>query len=67
MRVTVKNEDPLRVLHVVEETYSINQPGSTPHRTQNTIVGGEERAFYVHAAKRLLVTEDGDASIPVTK
>lgn len=63
MRVTVKNDDEHRVAVVAEETFT---PGGAafPKRNLAVISGGGVQSFYIHAAKRLIITEDPDASIP---
>lgn len=58
MRVTVANEDAGRVITVAEETFTIGE-GPLPTSRDLTEIGpGGKRTFYVHAAKRLLITED---------
>lgn len=62
MRVTIKNEDDGRTVNVCEETYGIGKPSPSSQNTSR-LGPGAEQSFYVHASKRLLVTEDPDATV----
>ena len=66
MKITVKNEDAARVAEVLAEEFKIGDP--TPAGSQRvTIQAGQEQAFWIHASKRLVITEDPSASVPVKK
>lgn len=63
MRVSVKNEDPQRTAEVLVEEYRVGDRIAGPKSvTSTSIAPGESRDFYLHAAKRLIVTENPNAA-----
>jgi hypothetical protein len=64
MRVTIKNEDPGRVATVAEETFTPGEGPLPSSRSLTVLNPGGYQSFYIHASKRLIVSEDPDASIP---
>ena len=69
MRVTVENGDSQRTAVVTEETFELgtvlaHKIGTVVAHKNTTVLGpGQERTFYIHAAKRLIVVEDPAAEI----
>jgi len=66
MKITVTNADALRVASVVEEEFALpigNAP-QTVTRRSCSLNAGESRDFWIHASRRLLVSEDAGAFVP---
>lgn len=63
MRVVITNEDPRRTATVTEETFTIGEGPAPTLRVQTLIGPGEQSSFHVHAAKRLIVSEDPGATV----
>jgi len=58
MMITITNSEPGRWLRVVEETFSINeQVNLRPSVDLSFLDAGESRTFYLHKAKRLILSE----------
>lgn len=63
MKLTITNEDPGRTAEVEIQEANFSSLAA-PISTRETIPPRESRSFWIHAAKRLLVTENPNASIP---
>jgi hypothetical protein len=63
MRLVIRNDDHGRTAEVVSEEF---KPGEAlPERTDFARINpGEIREFWIHAGKRLVITEKPHASIP---
>lgn len=62
MRVTITNADVSgRVAHVQVEDFDHDKPGVAD---EFTLGKGEARSVYIHAARRVIVTEDPLAEVP---
>ena len=56
MKLTISNDDPARMATIEEETYEMGKPVAT-HVVKAYLNPGESREVYVHAAKRVIVSE----------
>jgi hypothetical protein len=65
IRLTIKNDDPQRTATVREETFVFGGgPVQQAAVSTRELGPGVEAAFYIHAAKRLIVSENADATQP---
>jgi hypothetical protein len=56
MKIRITNEDLARTATVEDEQFVVGKP--VPDRTDHVVIGpGESREFYIHAARRLTITE----------
>jgi len=65
MRLSIKNEDASRVAVAIVEDFTMGNP--TPRVTETaTIEPGATHVLYVHASRRIVLTEDANAVRPAT-
>ena len=63
MMLTIKNTDSNRVARYVIEERDVNTGSLTTCGSQ-AIYAGQSADVYVHAGRRVIVTEDANASMP---
>jgi hypothetical protein len=64
MRITVKNEDRGRTAEVLVEEFKVGHRLAGPASGHFVHIGpGQSMDFYIHAAKRISITEDPNATI----
>jgi hypothetical protein len=63
MKLSIKNEDAARVARVAVEDFALGKAEPTP-TNDFTLEPGESREVYVHAARRVTITEDAHALRP---
>lgn len=62
MQIVVKNEDQGRTAEVKVEEFEIGHV--TPHREERHEIGpGGQASFWIHARKRLVITENPNAAL----
>lgn len=63
MRLTIKNEDAARTAVVVTEDFQMGNPLPSCANI-DTLTPGKSCEVYIHASRRVVVTEDALATIP---